>query len=214
MLFHPVHLINDIFTNGQQTQLVLCECCDQINDLTLMMNVRVLHVIYNEGLIEHTPLPPTLVELAVISNCPVDGIPSQLEVVGYISRDCRDISVRSSKLKRLLITRAKKLTIDCPNIEAMNRKHYLSIEECNVPNVSELDTIDRAGLLERVPNLRRLTITEGNSKWADLVITQRLEWVKLVRVKLGHMVLSANSISVDSCKFTHAPTFTTKYLRP
>lgn len=213
MLFHPVHFINDVFTDGQRDQLVSCKCFGQTNDLTLMMNVRVLHVIFTERLTKHTPLPPNLVELRVDSDCPVDGIPSQLEVFGYSSSERHDIVVRSSKLKRLLIPRAKKLTINCPNLEALTLKHYLSIEECNVPNVSELYTSDRAGLLERVPNLRRLTITEGNPKWADLVITQRLEWVMLVSVELSHVVLSANSIAVESCEFTHAPIFTTKYLQ-
>ncbi|CAN3371681.1 hypothetical protein DIURU_001816 [Diutina rugosa] len=208
-----INHINDVLTYGQQNQLESCEYFGRTNDLTLMSNLRRLRVGYKERLTEHTPLPPNLVELVIDSGRPVEGIPLQLEVFGYIcsSVDC-DVTVRSPTLKRLSVDYATNLTVNCANLETLELECYSSLVECNVPNVTELRARDREGLLERVPKLRRLTLLDGKPLVADLVINQRLEYISLGLLRLGEVTLSADTILIRDCKFIHTPTITARSL--
>ena len=55
-----------------------------------------------------------------------------------------DVMVISATLKRLLITFANKLMVDCPNIKDLNLEAIGAIVKCNIPRMVKLNlTSDR-----------------------------------------------------------------------
>ena len=208
--------ITDMFTHVQLSQLKEFRGGSVLfNDLTLLRQVEVLHVQYNDTLSEDTPLSPHLVELHISSRSPVEGVPHQLTVFEYKKYQLprlQDISVRSPTLKRLLIELADKLTVDCPHLKELHLRDIESVVECNTPAVLKFCLRDSFTFrppspfpFETLLNLRQLHLLfHRNNPYCGHITIQRLESVTLEGVKLHLTNLSADEVYLKNCSF-HLP---------
>lgn len=215
-LQHPVE-ITDIFTYDQLIQLKSFKGKNvRLGDLTLLEQIKVLHVQYNLILAADTPLSPQLVELEIVTPLPVRGIPLQLTGFGYkhpFLSSPQDVSVTSATLKRLLITGANRIIVNCPHLDKLTLGWISSIVECDTPEVRDLSLWLPCLSVDRFPYLRHLRILDQCMReLADVEVDYHLESVTLEGVKLGRVSFSANEVSLKKCWLTQTPSITVKVL--
>lgn len=200
-------IITDYFTHDQLNQLTTFKGANiRLDDLTLLEHVEVLAVQCADIITEDTPLSPHLVDLSIVSFSSVEGIPRQLTAFEFISgNDEADVMVTSTTLKRLLIWRAARVKVDCPQLEDLGLGLISTIVECNTPNISMLSLCKSSIPFESFPNLRQLFMEECTPYAADIVIGQHLDFVTLDHMRLGKVKFSANKGVLKSCTFTQTP---------
>ena len=210
--------ITDIFTDDQLSQLQTFKGKKMtLSDLTLLQQVKELHVKYDQILTEHTALSPTLIKLAIISEFLVDGVPDQLTAFEYTrSRQVRspevNIAVASATLKRLVIDGANRLSVDCPHLDYLKWYRVRTIVECKTPSVKEMYLDDFNFTHGNLPNLRRLEIDgyyQGRAPM-DVVIDHHLESVTLKLAQFGAVSFSANKVTLKTCRFLQTPSITAR----
>ena len=212
-------IITDFFTHDQINRLKTFKGKNvELDDLTMLEQVKVLHVTYNHTLTNHTPLPPHLKELKIYSHSPVEGIPDQLTVFEYYDyiRRTKNISVTSATLKRLLIDGANVLTFNCPHLEELMMDDIRSCGECFAPKVRKLSVGAIQIPLQNFPNLRQLhmlDLVHREFPKIDVVIGHYLESVTVKNMKLDRVVLSANEVTLVYCSFRQTPAISAKVLK-
>ncbi|CAN3376396.1 hypothetical protein DIURU_004290 [Diutina rugosa] len=216
----PQTRITDVFTHDQLKRLKTFKGNHVfLDDLTSLEQVEVLYVIYDHTLTEDTPLSPHLVELKIISNSPVEGIPGQLTAFEYVGQyfEFRDISITSTTLKRLSLERAGKSTVNCPHLEELALKYIEGFVDLNTSKVRSLSLEHAEVSFKEFPSLRQLYVNGGYDglepafeSWAfELSVgmekNQHLESVTLEGVLLGGVSIKADNVSLIGCLFAGVP---------
>lgn len=133
-------------------------------------------------------------DLTILSFSPVEGIPRQLTVFNYTGNDASDVTVTSPTLKRLLIWRAVRVKVNCPQLEVLDLRLISTIVECNTPKISKLCFYKSRIPFEYFPNLRQLFMKDGKPYATDIVIGQHLDFVTLDDMGLGKVRFSASKV--------------------
>lgn len=186
----------DLLTFEQQAQLQsLKGRWIYTYDVSAFEHLKVLHMEMVEPLTEHYRLPPRLTELKVWTSYPIYGIPSQLErfEVGISGLSTVDVTVKSARLRRLVVQPAKTVVIDCPRVTSLKLGYVDNLEEVDTPNVVKLDLDSTKFPLEKLPRLNELFTISVDQ---DVVVKHHLQSVTLMNMKPKVVSVSADFVTV------------------
>lgn len=210
--------VSEFFTPSQLARLTsLIGRKLQVSDMSVLKQVQVLHIEWDERLTEWLYLPPNLVDFKVWLSHPVDGIPRQLKVFAYVAANAsyrpdshRYVNVKSTTLMSLLVTGADTVAIDCPTLTNLLLTWIRDkLIKPNIPNVVKLYVHSTQLPLEMVPRLNHLDMNQTNT---DVVIKRRLRSVRLNVVHLSKVDIVADRVTLDDCAFVEVD-ITTKVLQ-
>lgn len=204
--FEQHYDILSIFTHEQLANLkILKASCCTIDNMALLPQLRVLHCSMDKSLTRFQPLPPNLIELKIILDCSVEGIPPQLQVFGFEGMnydgkpDCF-VRAKSDTVRKMRLCCVTDVSIDCPKLTSLNLEKCSIATMLKAPNLVRLRSSGIFISLEAFPRLNYLTMYDLNS-WQDVVLNRHLKSIRLMWSQLGKVQLFADDVQLIICEF-------------
>lgn len=202
--------ITDVFTEEQLGNLLFIKgYIVPLDSLHLLSQVTVLHTKVDVTIDELFPLPPRVVDFAVILSQSVVGIPSQLKLFKYtysgVSEDeaSADVQIVSTLVSKVDVTHVRNLIIDCPRLTDLKLLKVDLVVRLDAPNLVKLfmglvdvpvETFPRLGYLDilGVPECEPVK---------DVIVGHHLKFVRVLGKTLGKVDISADCALIQSCRF-------------
>lgn len=197
----PIHNVTELFTTAQLARLIFLKgaylMIDDIDTMSLLQLMTVLHVRFNATITEDLPLPPKLVEFSIKTSQPVKGVPPQLKVFAcQFEGEKHDVVVKSSRLKSLRITGSKSVTIDCHNLTDLHLEELSKIYSLDAPNLTKLNYKSRFPFpFDKFP---RLTEVNLHDAYGVVEINHRLKSFKLWSSHVRRVSILADTMYINS----------------
>lgn len=204
--FEQHYDILSIFTHGQLANLrILKASYCIIDNVALLPQLRVLHCSMDKSLTGCQPLPLNLIELKIILEHSVEGIPPQLQVFGFESlnydgnSDCF-VRAKSDTVRKMRLCCVTDVSIDCPRLTSLKLERCCIASMLNAPNLVRLRSSGIFIPVEAFPRLNYLIMYDLNS-WQDVVIKRHLKAIHLMWSQLGQVQISADDVQLIICEF-------------
>lgn len=191
--------VQEFFTNEQLAHLTSLKVENlYVHDMSLIQQLKALHMKLDEPLTEQYLLPPNLVELKVCLSQPVKGIPPHIERFEYFNAmtdEPQDIKITSQKLKSLLINLAKLVTVECPKLTTVEL--LLGQASFFAPNIVNL-TIKGEQPRFRYPRLNHYTMFELHR--CELFV-KHFKYISVNGTQLSSVWILADEVTLRDCVF-------------
>lgn len=199
--------ITDVFTNEQLGNLLFIKgYIVPLDSLHLLSLVTVLHTKVDVTIDELFPLPPRVVDFAVILSQSVVGIPSQLKRFKYsgASEDqpSSDVQIVSTLVRKVDIIHVRNLIMDCPKLTDLQLLKVDLVVKLDAPNLVKLIMGLADVPVETFPRLGHLVIMGVliREPAKDLIVNHHLKFVRVLGENLGKVDISADCALFQSCR--------------
>ncbi|CAN3373272.1 hypothetical protein DIURU_005198 [Diutina rugosa] len=188
---------SSMFDDSQMAQLTELIAPDfTVTNFTPFESLQNVHVKLVEPLTDRLVLPSALETLAVSTEVPVTGVPSQIKTL-CVAANHNDVSIASDNLRSVTLSQAHDVILSCPRLTCLKVSEFSGSIKLDIPKLESAD-IDggKCDVVSVLSQISAASLKISYCSFQSLILNNPMDRLVLNGCKLDELTVEAWEVDI------------------